>query len=269
MSTLKLIHGGKLGDTIYSIPAARALSKYHHKKVTYILTTGREWSLSAAESIKPLLLAQEFVDSVKIDFSQEKKYFDRERKDEWKKSYPDAFGCFDNFRWAPGIGMHLAISQAMLFGIAADFSRPWINLPSTISSNNKIVLHAHREYESNKATQPPKRFARLTANYPITIIGTEKDIHDCDPLESKQVEYIKPENMLHAAEIIQSGKVFIGGDHSPLALAVGLWKPTIAEVFSPLNNTAPTIMPNKLWLDMQLSTDIEIENFIARHIYET
>lgn len=265
---MKILHGGKIGDIIYSIPALRALSKARNQKITYVLHQGREWGEKAAEAIAPLLWQQDFVESVEIDFSGEKTYYDNDKKDAWKTWRSDVHICMDQFRWEPGIAPHLAIGQALYLGVAPDWSEPWIQIGNTERNPNRIVLHAHREYHNGKSIQAPEKFRDISieSSLDVTIIGTESDIHDMDDVFTCGIDYYCPTDMLDAARYIyQNAHVFIGGDHSPLGLAVGMWIPTIAEVFSPLENTAPSIIPSYLWRNMQLSHTNELLDFIAQH----
>ena len=258
---MKLIHGGKIGDVIYSIPTAKRLSQKSGQKIEYILHKGREWKENAAKAVRPLLEAQSFIEKVSIDFSGPSIYFDRENENKWKEFWPDASYCFDQFRFGVGIAPHLAIGQALHIGVTPDLSLPWLDQHRK-TRTNKIVFHPHRELYTGKSIQPKERFQRLLEDQEVIVIGTESDIHDCDPLNMcKSLEYIQTKNILEAAEIIAASSVFIGGDHSPLALAVGTHTPTIAEVFSPLRNTIP-LMPDHMWMDMQFHSDKDLKDFI-------
>ena len=260
---MKVLHGGKIGDVIYSIPALREWSRLKNKKVTYILHRGREWGEKAAEAIAPLLWAQDFVEEVEIDFRGEAIYYDNDKKDAWKEWRPDATVCMDQFRYEPGIAPHLAIGQALYLGVGPRWDQPFIRVDIEREPNT-IVLHAHREHHNGKSIQDPRRFGKLLKDRDVTVIGTPSDVHDLDDsLKKSNITHYCPEDMLDCAKFIyQNAHVFIGGDHSPLGLAVGMWVPTIAEVFSPLNNTAPTIMPSCQWKNMQLSDDKELTKFI-------
>lgn len=262
---MKLIHSGKIGDVIYSIPTAKRLAEKSGQQMEYVLANGREWKEGAAKAIAPLLKAQRFIDKVTIDFSGPAIYFDRENESKWKEFWPDASYCFDQFRFGVGIAPHLAIGQALHIGITPDFSSPWLD-QHQIKRNGRIVIHPHREFHTGKSIQPKERFQRVLKDQDVIVIGTEFDIHDCDPLDQcKSIEYIQTKDMLEAAKIIGEASVFIGGDHSPLALAIGTHTPTIAEVFSPLRNTIP-LMRDDMWMDMQFHSDQELKDFIKRWI---
>ncbi len=62
MTKILITHPGKLGDLIYSLGAIKALSETKNKKITVLTST-------YCQSAYQLLLAQEYIEAVKIDFN--------------------------------------------------------------------------------------------------------------------------------------------------------------------------------------------------------
>ena len=225
-------HSGNAGDLIYALPAMRALSRGRKAKLFLKLDAPiNGWSAKehplgrsglTAESVNylmPLLEQQTWLSSVQI------------HKDEPVDYDLDIFRKVPNIRGERGSIPHWYF---WLFGVSADLSQPWLEIRPPCADRNNIVLARSSRYRN-----PGIDYSFLRALGEIDFVGTQSEFQEMLRI-LPQLRHVECENFLQLARVIKSGRLFIGNQSLPYALAEALKVRRILEVYPPIPNVIPT-----------------------------
>jgi len=197
-------HRGKAGDLIYALPVLKAIGPAS----LHIIISGRI-SASLVESLTPLFLKQPYIcmvtagaESRGIDFGNP---FGQVRKS--------------------GRRLNIADSQLFNFGLPFSWSQaPWLQVEDPIVTL-PVIMHRSPRYHNNSFP-----WAKVLERYrgQIIMVGYPQEHRDfCRAFGD--VPYYPTTDYLHLARVIAGGKLFIGNQSSPYAIAEGLKKPTVQE----------------------------------------
>lgn len=251
METRNVKFGGNIGDMISLIPAMRQYHRIFNVKVVLYLWLDRQavYYIGAThpcvdangimvmlnqkffDLIRPLLLAQDFMEDVKVWEGEEIKLdFDRLHEIVINKPY----GSLN--RWPFYLYPNLARG--------ADLSKIWIDLPrermdvprGTIPYENKIIINRTERYYN------PLIHYFFLKDYQDEIIftGTKQEHWKFCKEWGLEVEHYEAPDFLELAQVIQKCKFFIGNQSACFQLAEGLKVPRILEICAGYPNVIPT-----------------------------
>lgn len=234
------IHGGKLGDIIYALPACRALGINH-----LILSTCeksedplRAFPRQAAQQLLPLLLHQKYLGRVSITAAP----FPLE---EAENSWPGVDYNFDRFRIVPrhrigesflgivprylklrleDVPAHLVEHFASTVGVRVDLSEPWLTAPKSPLTQNKVVISITHNWRSYS-----ERYWELLLEGldNLVFVGHESEFKKA---KVERARFIPTENHLELAALIHGARLFLGTISFPYAIAEGLKVPRLVEL---------------------------------------
>jgi len=203
---MKLVHSGDLGDIIYALPTLKALGGCDlvlspvGAKVRAVMTQ------SQFENIEPLLRQQKYIKSVTYaetgDYDQRLNEF-RKHLSGTKLLAAAHLDCFD----LPFSVLH----------------KPWLTVPSINST--PVVFNRSLRYHHCDAL-----WINLRARFPDAVfIGHENEYADFVK-RFGLIERVKCRDLLEAATMIASSKLFCGNQSCLAAIAEGLKVDMILEV---------------------------------------
>lgn len=217
------LHCGYSGDIIYSLPAAYALAEgrpihlhlrindpgAYNKKIRHpmgnVLLNEKTVSL-----LQPLLLYQPQIATCTVYDHQQPIDVDLTAY----KQYP--------FNYQKG---HISRWYLWAFGVGADLGKPWLQAPADDSVKDAIVIARSHRYR-----QPGIDYSFLR-QYPRTVfIGMEEEYRDLQR-QIPDMEYRRVNDFLEMASVINGSRFFIGNQSAPFAMAEGLKKRRLLEVF--------------------------------------
>lgn len=204
MKTFK--HSGELGDIVYSLPTIKALGGG-------ILYLNALWKMAffneeRAMLLKPLLMAQPYIEDVKI-YNNEEKVLDYD---------------LDKFR---GIGfdigyMNLAEAHLRAFDLPINLiNEQWLfNVGKRRVFDRSIVFHRSLHHHDDKF--PWKDLIKQYRGQAVCI-GLKEECMEGIP-------FYQVYNFLEMAEIINGTDLFIGNQSFPFAISEGLHKRNYLEI---------------------------------------
>lgn len=210
-------HTGDLGDVIAMLPIVRALGG--GSIVLQPPTAARQCRESLAgkryESIKPLLEAQPYVDSVT-----------------WSEHPPSGSHDFRGFRQGQIKGENLIQWQARHIGVSVS-ETPWLVAQSDRRTSGRAVFARSRRYHSQHFPWD-KALARWKD--PL-FVGMEDEYLAFQTAWGKPIEHYRAENLFELARIIAGCEIFVGNQSCPFWIAAGLGVSLIQETWAPDPNS--------------------------------
>lgn len=241
---------GRLGDIVYQLYTIKAMGGgdiiidlEHHKEPP------EKWNWHMAESIMPLLSYQTYIDSIFMSlepggrppwkYPDEPIYdfdmVDAERAPMDPLSFPEWTGP----NW-PG-NIHLAKRYAHHFGVAWKPGSIWLDAPKNHTESVDIAFHApkRRCTDENNLRQIMEMLVHL--GYGVAVIDPDREWF----MDIAGVQHVT-KDMLEAADIINSAKVFLGAVSSCHAIAEALGKPRLVQQAPDCDNVNSTHVLNGL-----------------------
>lgn len=217
---------GEAGDIAYQLCICKHLyDQDPQEQVFYIEAasyTHTRWTPDKWQVIEPLLLRQPYIHHV----------------EEYKCQPIDV--NLNDFR-APmfaslsrGLGRNVSLWEWMCMAHNAPpeiYSRPWLEVDIVPQVFNTVINRTRRY---NNPSFPWIRMIR-EANDPI-FLGLEDEHKALGDYTGVPLLRLATDNLLEAAEIISASDLFIGNQSCLYAIAEGLKKPAVLEVYPPMPN---------------------------------
>jgi hypothetical protein len=217
-------HSGDYGDVIYALPVIKA----YGGGVLFLSPDNRHpWPSRARGSIDPswvsnivpLLQKQPYIwqclHTGAMPFSVD--YDLNAFRDYYSKIGPDMFGNI--------ISLHLR-----RFRVSYDEQKPWLTVDEPkVITGRPIIVNRTPRYQDDKFP-----WFELIERYrdKMAFIGSNEEYEYFKGFSPhKLVPHIPTPNLLDLARVIAGGKVFIGNQSCPMAIAFGLGKNIIQEVW--------------------------------------
>lgn len=205
-------HTGDLGDIIACLPILRSMGG---GSIVLHAPTGKRQCRESLEgarfnSIKPLLEAQPYVDSVL-----------------WCEHAQDVAHDFSTFRQDHRHEENLIQWQARHIDIAVS-ETPWLIAKPDKCTKGRAVFARSRRYHSEKF---PWEKALARWKDPL-FVGLEDEYLAFQTKWGKPIEHYTAENLLELAQLIAGCEMFVGNQSCPFWIAAGLGVPLIQEVWT-------------------------------------
>lgn len=217
-------HGGDFGDVIYALPTIQALGGgvlflSPDNRHPYPQKPRGDISSAWVDNIKPLLDQQPYIwqalhtgwlpFSVDFDLNAFRDYYRTANPDNWRSI----------------LQLHLR-----RFGMTYDERKPWLRVDRPhVVPGRPIVVNRTQRYQNDQFP-----WGDLVDRYgdKMIFVGATHE-HELFKGFSphKPVPRLETGNMLDLARVIAGAKVFIGNQSSPMAIALGLGKNLIQEVW--------------------------------------
>lgn len=200
-----VLHSGKLGDIVYSLPAVRMLGKSR-----YLVRLEDPLSEFEARQILPLLSAQPYIESAAF----------------WSDEPIDH--DLDRFRTQTPMFTNLADCHLFALGLASfPRDRKWLEVPAVIEPPKPIAIARSLSFRGCPGfweTAYPQ--VRDQAYF----VGTPLEHQEFERLFGP-IEFRPTADLLELAQVLAGSKLFIGNQSCPYAIAEGLKMPCIQEVY--------------------------------------
>ena len=234
-STISFKHSGNTGDIIYALAGMKHICEKQNMKADIHLWMNRKGSYYDGAKhplgeyiftdymyklLKPLLLAQPWVNSVK-KYAGQKIHVDLDLIRQRDINMP--FG-------------HIARWYFYIFpDMACDLSVPWIELPDVDTNdwNDTIIVNRTSRYQN-----PHIAYSFLRKYENVVFVGTQ-DEYNTLLKQIPTLRHVEFPNFLNLAYAIKNCKVFIGNQSMCFGLAEAVKAPRILEVCS----FAPNVIP--------------------------
>jgi hypothetical protein len=211
-------HSGDIGDFIYSIPTIQALGggMLYISPEASPLRVRNDPTQASVNSVTELLKHQPCIwstvfcerrpHSVDYDINQFRRYYSEKRHE---------------------MGLSLLQMMGRTFGVEVDGREPWLKIPKSDVVTKPIIVARSERYNNNFFP-----WRRLTNEFRsrMQFVGTTKE-HETFTKYFGAIEYQPTRTVLDLANVINNGKVFMGNQSAPLAIALGLGKNIICEVW--------------------------------------
>jgi hypothetical protein len=220
-------HTGHLGDIIYSLPAAiklaagRKINYYFHLNEPYPYATKIAhpagnvlMTEKTAALLTPLFLNQSYINKCEIYSGQHIHY---ELAD--FRKYPFDYRMGNIARW-----------YFIIYGINADLGKPWLMAKPDTSVSNAIILARSSRYRT-----PGISYSFLKKYPRIVFVGIPSEYEEMK-LAVPNLEYRPVKDYLELASVIAGGKLFIGNQSSPFAVAEALKVKRVLEMYYQVPN---------------------------------
>lgn len=212
-------HSGHTGDIVYSLPTVRALAD----SSDIYLSTNIKASLpssfkhpygdsqlpeKAVELLRPLLLSQNYINSVDMYVENQTLDFD-----------------LDLFRKTPQMLVAGSISQwyFSVFGVSPDISQPWIFLENDASAKDYIIISRSSRYLNESLDYG------FLKKYPkLGFVGLPSEYQEMKK-SLPSMQYFEVSNFLELALVIRSSLLFIGNQSFPYSIAEAMKVPRLLE----------------------------------------
>lgn len=205
--TRTFFHTGDLGDVIAALPTIRAFGG--GELVIGHKPNGQRESLSGGrfESLAPLLLAQDYIHSVR-----------------WGEPPP---GCIDfsGFRNIPHDGMNLAYWQAK-YAEAVISMEPWLAVRA-LHHGRPIVARSGRCHNS----EFPWRAILPRLVDPIFVGLADEHAAFCSEV-GWRVEHVRCSTLLDCARLIAGSRIFVGNQSAPFWIAAAVGAKSVQETWA-------------------------------------
>lgn len=211
MSHTSFFHAGDLGDVIAALPSIRALGGGHLFIGERDGRSGGRESLRGLryDSIRPLLTAQPYIDSV-----------------QWCERSPDIAHDFSGFRHDHIMGENLAQWQARHLGVAIS-ETPWLIASPSEKTKGRVLFSRSLRYHSPRFQwdQALKRFKD-----PL-FIGLPTEYMAFQTKWGKPLESYMAADLLELAQLIAGAELLVCNQSCPYWIAAGLGAPLIQETW--------------------------------------
>lgn len=241
-------HGGRLGDAIYSLYTVKALGGGH-----VIISDFHQgnWGEAQARSLLPLLQHQDYISGAHFQYARSVEDVTYDLHDAELDHNPEAFPEWHGKVW-PG-NIHIAKRYAVHFGVEWKPGSTWLTAPAT--KDVQVAFHApmRRTTKTDVLAKTLQKlgqagietaiidpdsnwqFGNSWAFYPQTTIKLDG---------FPTIQRVVPQDMLDAADWINSAKVFFGAVSSNHAIAEALGKPRYVQMADGCDNVIPTAFVN-------------------------
>lgn len=207
-------HTGDLGDVVASLPTVRAVGGGNY--VCFERPKGCRETLRGAryEALKPLLLAQPYIDSVS-----------------WSDSVPEAAYDFSTFRHDCIKGENLAQWQGRHLRISIS-ETPWLVCQPDKSTQGRVIFTRSLRYHS--ASFPWDK-ALIRYKDPL-FLGLPEEYHAFQTKWGKPIENKTASNILELASLIKGSELIVCNQSLPFWLAIGMGHTLIQETWTDANS---------------------------------
>jgi len=231
-------HDGHLGDIVYSLLAMKSIHEAHKKKINYYIKSDVEnasflkghpsggnvmISEGSFRFISPLVLSQNYINKT---FYAKQKEISQDVTD---------LSLFRNGFVNTSSGL-ITDWYSKAFGIEMNLASKWLE-----------VRKKHPQYADALIISRSTRYLNQSIDYSflkyikkVFFIGSidEYEIFK-KRFKLNNLKFIKVKDALHAAEIINSCKCFVGNQSLFFSIAEGLKVPRALEVYEPAPNVIP------------------------------
>lgn len=212
-----LLTRATFGDIVSSLPAIRQLGGGTYVLRPHPFRNGgpREpMTRQRADFLLPLLRAQPYVKEAYFEESPQNITHDFAdlRITTYKNDLRDSLADWH--------ARHLGIPEGTL-----DTS-PWLRAEPMKEYAGRLVIARSKRYQTRDF--PWMRIIQRNKGN-LTFIGTRDEHHGLLTLASGRLPWAQCENALHMAQVVASGRHFVGNQSFPLWLALGLGQNTVAE----------------------------------------
>lgn len=213
-------HSGNAGDIIYALPTLQALGQeskgdfYLHLNQTGVYYSDHPLgnvmlNQKMFEMLAPLLKAQSYINTVEPYFAQKIDY-----DLDIVRDSPFLLNRGDISRW-----------YMQIFNVFPDLSNAWLKVTPDTTYQLHIILARSQRYNN------PNLDYRFLAKYPhVLFVGVEKE-YQLMKESIPHLAYQPVQDFLELAQIIAGGKLFIGNQSFPYAIAEALKVKRILEVY--------------------------------------
>lgn len=222
-------HNGALGDVVYSLPAiiTQGGGDIYIKKILH-------------EPLKLFLELQPCISNIHSLAGRHRHFAHREGDTVHPRRCPELINL-DKYRgieWKHYLKkehQHLAKCHLDIFKAEFNLTKQWIfNIEPKVTT--PIVVNRSTHYHDKeeidwKLLEPYKDL--------VTLLGFRRQFRHFEFHAGFQPKWIKCENILEIAQVIQGAKLFIGNQSLGFALAEGLKKPRVLEVYHTRPNCNP------------------------------
>jgi hypothetical protein len=211
-----VIHGGKIGDLIYSMAALRGLYFMTGTRFRVVLIPNPSWSFTINEMdyVRPLLECQAYIESV--EYSTDNDHYDLDLRDVFK------------------VPFFKRINIAKLYCNTLDvedkyYKEPWLSVPAKRTCKDKRVLVCRtNRHPSAKPSAVWKQI--LKEHTPSDFLGHSAECGAFNEFAGTALPCLELENALQTAQNILQSKRLLCNQTSALAIATGLGVPVTVEV---------------------------------------
>jgi hypothetical protein len=220
-------HAGDIGDIIYSLPVARALANgvpiaflIEAANYTRQMMTPDKWC-----GLDELLMRQPYIADVRP----------------WRQGEPVNFNLndfrarlFQSLKYGIGKDKHLCHWMCEAHGIPYTcLDGPWLTLEDPIQAARVVFTRAGAGRPAHQVyTNPafPWHFVWEKYHQEAVFIGTEAE-HEMFSATCGKVPHYKTKTLLEAARVIAGAELFVGNQTATHAIAEGMKKRIILEVW--------------------------------------
>lgn len=239
MRIVSASHGGHSGDIVYGLALARHLAAANSSLIDLYIASDRPCHLppgmehpnglevlitpAAFDFLAPLLQLQPYVDRTAFVPDAE---------------IPADAVRLDPYRFVPGMnlgGGNIANYPGTLYGIPLDVSEPWLST-RPVKPRWAVTVAMSKRYRNASID-----YSFLAHVEGVRFVGLPEEYEDFrERNRLSNLVYEKCASAVELAEAIQSGRVFIGNQSMPFAVAEGLKVNRALEVCEIAPNVVPT-----------------------------
>ena len=221
---VRFMHSGKSGDIIYAMPAMQEMNRFGNDIELYLNIIqphngkiDKHFNEKSVEMLIPLLQFQSCI-----------------KKAELFNNQPIDVGL-DAFRYidVPLDRSYIGGWYSFAFNVFPDLTKPWLIANKKEEYADSIVLAKSKRYGNPNLD---RSFLKSYKN--LIFLGTEQEFNEMRS-ELLGIEWVKVNNFLEMADIINSCKLFIGNQSMPFAIAEALKAPRVLEVSLQSPNVIP------------------------------
>lgn len=237
---------GTFGDTVYSLCLVKmlgggnmyvkldALDDFAKNVIGWPNAGGASgrYTLEDYENIKPLLEAQDYLDSVDIWSGQQDDC--TELLDHWKMHLIKGWQGNQTECYALTLDMDIhdpTVRKQLLHD-------PWLTPVTPIKVPGKsIIVNRTPRYLYGPASEEWQGWIAEGLSDSGLFVGTPQEHADFEKTFNIKIQYQKTENLLELAQYIQGSEMFIGNQSVALSIAIGLGKTYWCEIRKDFENT--------------------------------
>jgi hypothetical protein len=228
---MKVKQSGHIGDLIYSLSACKSLYELTNEQIDFYIgfdnvnqtpnhPSGKyTMTTEAFDYVRPLLLAQPYINSVNIHYKNIEVDFDF---DDFR-NYKFNIGAYDLRKWHGIVYPELDIrleDKCVYVEKQLEYLK------------DKIVVNLTQRYRSFNIDYTPLK------GHDVVFVGLDNEYTAFKGLYGLDVKRVNVKDALHMAEIINSCRLFIGNQSSAYAIAEQMKANRALEVY----NTSPNVI---------------------------
>lgn len=222
--TLDVVHRGKCGDVVYAMAAFRGYWKETGHKVRVHLADNGLFGFPAEEAARVASLVRS-----QADYIDDVNYL-LDGPPTGAKDLMAIAGDEGGHHVPPDV--NTARYACRLLGVKESWAQePWLAVEP--AGEYAAVLNRTPRYQNARVDWP-----RLVADHPRgRFVGlADEHLRFAEFVDYDDYEYGETRDLLAVARVIAAGRVFIGNQSAPLAIAHGLHKPVIVETSTRFHN---------------------------------